>query len=268
MRACSLHFHSGKPSYEMFENHPDWKPSLRLGHSDVKKTDEVRFQRQAKRRTQEQLLLPQHQDQLPSPAQHQEQVPPLEQHQDQTPSPVQHQDYPHQQPPSPAQHQQPPSTEQECALCTSRRDVINCLLEENRKLKEELEEYRMNENFLSGDDNRVKYYTGLLNYVMFQTLLLSLMPYLPQGMLKKLSPFQLVLLTIMRLRLDLPIQHLGRLFRLHRTTASDAFHHTLCDVLTAVSIGVLAKQRMFIGQYAPPVCGIVREKCGRHCGLF
>uniref|UniRef100_A0AAV2L2X1 Uncharacterized protein n=1 Tax=Knipowitschia caucasica TaxID=637954 RepID=A0AAV2L2X1_KNICA len=30
MRVCSLHFHSGKPSYEMLENHPDWTPSLRL----------------------------------------------------------------------------------------------------------------------------------------------------------------------------------------------------------------------------------------------
>uniref|UniRef100_A0AAV2JS96 C2 domain-containing protein n=1 Tax=Knipowitschia caucasica TaxID=637954 RepID=A0AAV2JS96_KNICA len=25
---CSLHFHSGKPAYEMLENHPDWTPSL------------------------------------------------------------------------------------------------------------------------------------------------------------------------------------------------------------------------------------------------
>ncbi|KAL0970328.1 hypothetical protein UPYG_G00240520 [Umbra pygmaea] len=38
----------------------------------------------------------------------------------------------------------------------------------------------MNESFLSGDDNRVKYYTGFPNYVMFQTFLLSLTPYLPQ----------------------------------------------------------------------------------------
>ncbi|KAK0153154.1 hypothetical protein N1851_005172 [Merluccius polli] len=46
MRVCSLHFHSGKPSYEMLENHPDWTPSLRLGHSEVKTTDEARYQRQ------------------------------------------------------------------------------------------------------------------------------------------------------------------------------------------------------------------------------
>uniref|UniRef100_A0A9J8AK22 THAP-type domain-containing protein n=1 Tax=Cyprinus carpio carpio TaxID=630221 RepID=A0A9J8AK22_CYPCA len=283
MRVCSLHFHSGKPSYEMLENHPDWKPSLRLGHSEVKQTDEVRFLRQVNRRTQHQEQPPspgqhqeqppspgQHQEQPPSPAQHQEQPPSPGQHQEQPPSPAQHQEQPpspaqhqeqppspaqeqppspgqHQEkPPSPAQHQeqppspgqhqeQPPSPAQECALCSSRRDVINSLLEENRKLKEELEEYQMNENFLSGDDNRVKYYTGLPTYLMFQTLLLSLTPYLPQGSLKKLSPFQLVLMTLMRLRLDLPIQHLGRLFRVHRTTASDAFHHTLSVMYSRLS---------------------------------
>ncbi|TDH10114.1 hypothetical protein EPR50_G00071550 [Perca flavescens] len=231
MRVCSLHFHSGKPSYEMLENHPDWKPSLRLGHSDVKKTDEARFQRLVKRRTQhqEQLLLPpQHLEQPPCPAQHPEQAPPLVQHQEQPPCPAQEQA-----PPSAQQPHQEPA--QECALCPYRRDVINSLLEENRKLKEELEEYRMNENFLSGDDNRVKYYTGLPNYLTFQTLLLSLTPYLPQGRLKKLSPFQLVLLTLMRLRLDLPIQHLGRLLRVHRTTASDAFHHTLSVMYSRLS---------------------------------
>uniref|UniRef100_A0A9J7WYY9 Transposase Helix-turn-helix domain-containing protein n=1 Tax=Cyprinus carpio carpio TaxID=630221 RepID=A0A9J7WYY9_CYPCA len=265
MRVCSLHFHLGKPSYEMLENHPDWKPSLRLGHSEVKQTDEVRFLRQVNRRTQHQEQPPspaqhqeqppspgqdqeqppspaQHQEQPPSPGQHQEQPPSPAQHQEQPPSPAQHQEQPpspgqHQeQPPSPGQHQeQPPSPAQECALCSSRRDVINSLLEENRKLKEELEEYQMNENFLSGDDNRVKYYMGLPTYLMFQTLLLSLMPYLPQGSLKKLSPFQLVLMTLMRLRLDLPIQHLGRLFRVHRTTASDAFHHTLSVMYSRLS---------------------------------
>ncbi|CAK6966063.1 uncharacterized protein LOC114459264 [Scomber scombrus] len=238
MRVCSLHFHSGKPSYEMLENHPDWTPSLRLGHSDVKTTDAARYQRQVKHRS----------------TQRQEQVPPLAEHQEeQPPSPAQDQ-----RPSSPAQDlecglctsrqdvinslleenrklkeeaqdQRPPSLAQdvECGLCTSRRDVVNSLLEENRKLKEELDEYRMNENFLSGDDNTVKYYTGLPNYVMFQTLLCSLTPYLPQGRMKKLSTFQLVLLTLMRLRLDLPVQHLSRLFRVHRTTVSDAFQHTL-----------------------------------------
>uniref|UniRef100_A0A8C5EQN9 THAP-type domain-containing protein n=1 Tax=Gouania willdenowi TaxID=441366 RepID=A0A8C5EQN9_GOUWI len=187
MRVCSLHFHSG--------------------HNDVKNTDQARFQRQLRRRTQQlERPSPPTQDQLqapPPPAQDQLQAPP---------PPAQDQ---LQAPPPPDQDQEqappPPGQDMECGLCTSRRDVINNLLEENRELKHELDMYRMNENFLIGDDNTVKYYTGLPNFALFQTLLLTLTPYLPQGRMKKLSPFQLVLLTLM----------------LHRTTVADAFHHTL-----------------------------------------
>ncbi|KAK0133587.1 Accumulation-associated protein [Merluccius polli] len=257
-----------KPSYEMLENHPDWTPSLRLGHSeqvpplaehqeqqppspaqeqqppspaqDQRPPSPAQEQQPPSPAQEQQLPSPAQEQQPPSPAQDQrppspaqEQQPPSPAHEQQPSSPAQEQQPPSpaqdQRPPSPAQEQQPPSPAQdlECGLCTSRRDVINSLLEENRKLKEELDEYRMNENFLNGDDNTVKYYTGLPSYVMFQTRLCSLMPYLPQGRMKKLSPFQLVLLTLMRLRLDLPVQHLSRLFWVHRTTVSDAVHHTL-----------------------------------------
>ncbi|CAL9688451.1 unnamed protein product [Knipowitschia caucasica] len=247
-RVCYLHFHSGKPAYEMLENHPDWTPSLLLGHNDVQKTDEARYQRQVRRRS---LPL----ERQPPPAQHQPQAPPppaldqlqpppaldqlqpppaLDQPQAPPPPALDQPQAPPppaldqpQAPPPPALDQPPADPDMECGLSTSRRDVINNLLEENRQLKRELDTYRMNENFLSGDDNTVKYYTGLPNFALFQTLLLYLTPDLPQGRMKKLSPFQLVLLTLMRLRLDLPIQHLSHLFRVHRTTVADAFHHTL-----------------------------------------
>ena len=47
-----FHYYStlGKPSYEMLENHPDWKLSLLLGHDNVQMTDEARFQRSLKRK--------------------------------------------------------------------------------------------------------------------------------------------------------------------------------------------------------------------------
>lgn len=48
--------------------------------------------------------------------------------------------------------------EQECRLCSSRRTEINCLMEENRKLKAELSEKQMDEQFLKDDDIKVKYY--------------------------------------------------------------------------------------------------------------
>ena len=70
-------------------------------------------------------------------------------------------------------------------------------------MKEELEEYRMDESFLRGDDEKVKYYIGLRNFAIFQAMLLNLLPYIHQGK-RKLTAFQCVLLTLMRLRLDLP----------------------------------------------------------------
>uniref|UniRef100_A0A672QLK9 THAP-type domain-containing protein n=1 Tax=Sinocyclocheilus grahami TaxID=75366 RepID=A0A672QLK9_SINGR len=87
---------------------------------------------------------------------------------------------------------------QECELCQSRHDEINRLLNENRQL----------------------------NYAIFQVLLCHIMPFLPPGK-KKVTPFQMVLLTFMRLRLDLPIQHKAHLFSVHRDTVSAAFKETV-----------------------------------------
>lgn len=92
----------------------------------------------------------------------------------------------------------------------------------------------MNEGFLKGDDERVKYYTGLPNFDLFHVFLLNVLPFLRQGK-KKLTPFQYILLTLMRLRLDLPIQHLGHLFRVHRTTVGVAFQETVTVLHTLFS---------------------------------
>ncbi|KAK7909917.1 hypothetical protein WMY93_014601 [Mugilogobius chulae] len=32
-KVCSLHFHTGKPAYEMYTSDPDWAPSLNLGYT-------------------------------------------------------------------------------------------------------------------------------------------------------------------------------------------------------------------------------------------
>ncbi|KAG7500314.1 hypothetical protein JOB18_014977 [Solea senegalensis] len=45
LKVCSQHFHMGKPAYEMEEAHPDWAPSLHLGHSDVHVTQQDRYLR-------------------------------------------------------------------------------------------------------------------------------------------------------------------------------------------------------------------------------
>ncbi|XP_054642100.1 myb-like protein X isoform X2 [Dunckerocampus dactyliophorus] len=44
MLVCSRHFHTGRPANEMDESHPDWAPSLHLGHTEVKAADNERLQ--------------------------------------------------------------------------------------------------------------------------------------------------------------------------------------------------------------------------------
>uniref|UniRef100_A0A667WJ66 THAP-type domain-containing protein n=1 Tax=Myripristis murdjan TaxID=586833 RepID=A0A667WJ66_9TELE len=97
--------------------------------------------------------------------------------------------------------------EEECALCKPRCNEINRLVEENRNLK-------------------LKYYTGLPNYETFNVLLCHVIPFLPQGR-RKFNPFQMILVTLMYLRLDLPLQHISHLLDVHRGTVSAAFHETL-----------------------------------------
>uniref|UniRef100_A0A3B4HAU6 DDE Tnp4 domain-containing protein n=1 Tax=Pundamilia nyererei TaxID=303518 RepID=A0A3B4HAU6_9CICH len=91
----------------------------------------------------------------------------------------------------------------DCVRCVQRRAEINRLLEENRKLKSLLDKAEMNENFLKGGDTKKgKYYTGLTCFAIFMSVLDNVKAFLPAS--KKLSHFQMLLLTLMHLRLDLP----------------------------------------------------------------
>uniref|UniRef100_A0A8C9ZFR5 THAP-type domain-containing protein n=1 Tax=Sander lucioperca TaxID=283035 RepID=A0A8C9ZFR5_SANLU len=123
LKVCSRHFHPGKPAYEMDESHPDWAPTLHLGHSEVTATVSDRHGRR------------------------------------------QHRHH----------------------LRESEGGGQN-------------EQNNMNEDERDG-------------------------PFLPVA--KKLSQFQMVLLTLIRLRLDLPIQHLSHIFNVSRRTLSATFADTI-----------------------------------------
>ncbi|KAF7650637.1 hypothetical protein LDENG_00122910, partial [Lucifuga dentata] len=110
----------------------------------------------------------------------------------------------------------------ECKLCVLRRAKVNRLLEENRELRRELDEHRMSDGFFGDDDDKVKYYTGLPNLGTFMVLFHFLVP-LMSDQKKMITPFQMLLLTFMRLRLDLPAQHLAHLFRVSPKTVYRTF---------------------------------------------
>lgn len=113
----------------------------------------------------------------------------------------------------------------ECEFCEQSRAELNRLMEENRRLRSELNKKEMNENFVKDDTEKVRYYTGLHCYGVLLSLFINVKSFLPAA--KNLSPFQMLLLTLMRLRLDLPVQQLCHLFNVSHRTLSSAFADTI-----------------------------------------
>ncbi|KAF3698388.1 THAP domain-containing protein 11 [Channa argus] len=224
MKVCSLHFHSGQPAYEMLDTHPDWVPSLLLGHNEVKVTNKERFARQSRRRLKAHQIVEQvvkEEEEEVEVARGESENRPQQEAENTTKQEV-----------DTAQNPDHHCVE-ECALCKSKHDEIDYLLEENRRLSQDLDELKMTEQFLKEDDVKVKYYTGLPGHATFQVLLGHVKPFLPQ--LQELTPFQMILLTFMRLRLDLPLQHISHLFRVPLETAGAAFQDTVSVLYTRLS---------------------------------
>uniref|UniRef100_A0A3Q2V9I8 DDE Tnp4 domain-containing protein n=1 Tax=Haplochromis burtoni TaxID=8153 RepID=A0A3Q2V9I8_HAPBU len=118
----------------------------------------------------------------------------------------------------------------DCVCNEQGRAEINRLLEENRLLRSQLQKTELNEHFLKDYTKKVRYYTGLLCYAVLMSLFNTVKDFLPVS--KKLSGFQMLLLTLMLLRLDLPVQHLCHLFNVSHKTLSSIFADTI-DVLYA-----------------------------------
>ncbi|CAI5681563.1 unnamed protein product [Oreochromis niloticus] len=118
----------------------------------------------------------------------------------------------------------------DCVCSEQGRAEINRLLEENRLLRAQLQKTELNETFLKDDTEKVRYYTGLHCYAVLMSLFSTVKDFLPIS--KKLTGFQMLLLTLMRLRLDLPVQHLCHLFDVSHKTLSSVFADTI-DVLYA-----------------------------------
>uniref|UniRef100_I3JNH4 THAP-type domain-containing protein n=1 Tax=Oreochromis niloticus TaxID=8128 RepID=I3JNH4_ORENI len=209
---CSRHFHSGKPAYEMDQTNPDWVPTLHMGHSEIRTSHADRHRRRTQREQKKALgqICDGHVEAEVTGADAENADLRERQTEDQRPT-------------------------IDCVRCVQSRAEINRLLEENRKLKSLLDKTELNENFLQGDTEKVKYYTGLTCFAIFMSVLDNVKAFLPAS--KKLSHFQMLLLTLMRLRLDLPVQHLSYLFNVSHKTLSSVFADTI-DVLYA-RLGIL-----------------------------
>lgn len=117
-------------------------------------------------------------------------------------------------------------------------------------LKEELSKKSLDENFLRDNDCKVKYYTGLPSFALLMGVLMEIHPSLPKTD-RKVSHFQILLLTLMRLRLDLPLDHIAHIFDISRQTTSTLFSDTIHVLYSHLSPLVHWPERRFIQASMP-----------------
>ena len=203
-------FFTGKPASLYQQTMPDWVPSIAMGHEKLKspQSEKKRHDRTVKREAKnkatdaaQSLLLLQDEESVSSGV-----------------------------------------TEEACA-CTSEEtqtDVDAVLMD---RMAGELQQLRLENialkqkdstisqltlNDLEGKDERVRYLTGLSSFTVFSVLFTYLLPYMPKK--KAMTAFQMLLMTLMRLRLNMAEQFLAYEFSVAQTTVSRIFTDVM-DVL-------------------------------------
>lgn len=103
-------------------------------------------------------------------------------------------------------------------------DVLRLLKKENQTLRESADKTALSEASLRNDAEKVKFYTGLPNFFVLETVMWLLAPHMDAMKAAKLSKFQQLLLTLMRLRLDLRNQDLAYRFGVKVGTVTRTVH--------------------------------------------
>ncbi|XP_032385961.1 uncharacterized protein LOC116698250 isoform X3 [Etheostoma spectabile] len=111
-----------------------------------------------------------------------------------------------------------------CDAAVNFDDVLKALKKENQTLRESVDKMSLSENSLRNDAEKVKFYTGLPNYFVLETVMWLLAPHMDGMKTVKLSKFQQLLLTLMRLRLDLRNQDLAYRFGVKVGTVTRTVH--------------------------------------------
>lgn len=106
-------------------------------------------------------------------------------------------------------------------------DILRVLKKENQLLRESVEKMSLSENSLRNDAEKVKFYTGLPNFFVLETVMWLLAPHMDGMKNARLSKFQQLLLTLMRLRLDLRNQDLSYRFGVKASTVTRTVHRMI-----------------------------------------
>ncbi|KAG7256462.1 hypothetical protein CRUP_006631 [Coryphaenoides rupestris] len=141
-------------------------------------------------------------------------------------------------------------------------EALSVLQTENLALRESLEKMSLSESSLKNDPEKVCFYTGLPNYYVLETA-----PHMddtktPSKTSARLSKFQQLLLTLVRLRLDLRNQDLAYRFGVRVGTVTRAVRRAV-DVMssTLVPTAVFWPSRTELRKNLPTAVSAVHPDC-------
>ena len=225
---CSDHFVTGKPAALFQKSHPDWAPTLRLGHSNVKEETSSRWERRKERsgkRTASQLegLV------QPTAVANQNSLGNTE-----PTTFVELKNFPD-------EVNSSTFTSIEIQTELSMGDIDNieqklaAIENENKNLKEKiLSLIPIDISRLERDKEMVLFLTGMPNYLLLMSLFSFLSESVSNTHRNCLTAFQEFLLAMMRLRLNLPFQDLAYRFNISKSTASRIFDKWIDLMATAL----------------------------------
>ena len=246
------YFHdTGQPSLLFQDNHVDWAPSLHLGHGavHVSKASVERYDRALRRDNTKRQSQPSHTE--TEGAKRQKGVEAIGNNTNETTDTTTTDSYPETTGEDTNETTETTTTDSvpETVLTVNEMDSLTKLEvdmkelkqtytrleEENAVLRVEKKELQekskeLNEDFLEMLMKKVRYYTGLTNWNLLMIAINFVQPFLSTHHRNALSPFQKVILTLMRLRLGLSVQDLGYRFGIYSSTVSRTFS-TVIDIL-------------------------------------
>ncbi len=198
IRVCSDHFKSGKPSSLYDLTNPDWVPTLKLGHNHTHAGDSSRHERASERSAKKRKLEETIVEERRTKEQEEQRVELDEK----------------------AQSDEVERLQNE--LKKSRNELVS-VTKDFVKTQEELRASGLDEEGFRDNHDKVCFYTGLPKWELLLVLFTFLKPHLSAALRTALSPFQQLLMTLMRLRLNLSGQDLAYRFGVHSSTVSRTF---------------------------------------------
>ncbi|XP_034039398.1 uncharacterized protein LOC117522125 [Thalassophryne amazonica] len=114
----------------------------------------------------------------------------------------------------------------EAQTCTDKNSVsttVQMLLSENQQLRDMMSAVDLSEVSFRDNDEKTKVYTGLTTFTLLMAVFDLIRPNLEEKPNEALTPFQQLLLTLMKLRLGIPLQYLSYAFKVQDATVQRTF---------------------------------------------